>query len=101
MVATGSVAIVLWLCRVMPDFYTTWIVLGFSSLLLRRRRPALCFVQVIAMVVAMIWRLDFGERANSFAGPWFAEEGAVFGMLASLLLLGVSLFISRYKVTPT
>jgi len=75
-----SVAILCKLCLVYPEFRTTWLLLGAWSVLLRREQISL---QVTSMSILMLWRLDFGNRLNRLAGPWFAEEAAFFGLVIS------------------
>jgi len=97
MIVTSLLAAVLSLCRLLPDFWTTWAVLGLWSFFLRPRRPSVFLIQVLLLILAMVWRLDFGERAHGFAGPWYAEECAVFGLIGSWWILAVSRLIACSK----
>lgn len=80
-----SIAVLCKLALMYPEFWTTWLLLGAWSVLLRRKQFRF---QVTSMSILMLWRLDFGSRLNRFAGPWFAEEAALFGLIASVASIG-------------
>ncbi|TWU36739.1 hypothetical protein Q31b_50210 [Novipirellula aureliae] len=87
MLATTTAASAFALCRLVPAFTFTWLFLGVWVVLLFPARPNVRRLQFVCLVLAMAWRLDFGRRLFRFSSHWFAEEGAVFAVIGSVLIL--------------